>query len=472
MLTDSETIDAPDWWLLRLGQRLEQRKDDLRLWRRYYRGDHPLPEGPKKATAAFRDFQRSSRTNFCSTVVDASVDRLRVLGVTDDQGTPDTAAWSWWQANKLDARQVQVYRTALSLSEAYAIVGPHPREGMPPLITPEHPRQVIVDVDPATGQRRAALKAWFDDIEKVGRANLWLPGKVFKYVTEPRSDGPLPWGPRVWSFLSDAPSTSEVPVVPFACRPDLAEDPLPEFGGILDIQDRVNFGVLNRMTAERYGAFRQRYVVGHKFRRRTDPMTGLEVIEQPFTPDPAGMFASEGTDTRFGEFSQTALMDYLKSHEMDIRDLLVVSRTPAYYYAGDLINIGADTVNALDMLHVAKVGEHQANFGEAWEDVLQLAAEVAGAPRDLTAAEVRWRDAREFNPAVVADQAVKLRSIGYPLAVVAEKVGESPQMVARITSESAADALLAATTARLTSTSGNPPPAFGAPSGAAGSAGS
>jgi len=449
VLTEHETPDSPDWWLLRLGRRLRARQGKLRVWRDYYRGDHPLPQGPKKATDAYRDFQKKARTNFMEMVVDASVDRLRVLGITDSQGRPDDDANRWWQLNRLDARQILVYRTALSLSESYVIVGPHPADRRRPLITVEHPSEVIVEHDPATRERRAALKAWYDDVAGVARANVWLPGRVIKYVTERRGPGPLPWGPGAWTISEDIEHNLGVPVVPFSCRPGLDEDPQPEFGGVIDIQDRINLGVLNRMTAERYSAFRQKWVKGHKFKRRVDPETGLETIEQPFVPDPAGLWASEGENTQFGEFSQTQLLDYLKAHELDIRDLLVVSRTPAYYYAGDLVNIGADTVLALDLLHVAKVEEHALNFGESWEDVNAEAALVAGVDRDFSAAEVRWRDPRQFNPSVVADMATKYKSIGYPLAVIAEKSGESPQMVQRIVSESAADQLAAAAALQL-----------------------
>ena len=84
------------------------------------------------------------------------------------------------------------------------------------------------------------------------------------------------------------------------------------------------------------------------------------------------------------------------------------------------------------------------HFGEALEDVMTLCARQAGVERDFTEAEVRWADPRQLNPAVLADAATKKKSIGYPLAVLAEDMGESPQRVRRIASGAAADALLGA----------------------------
>lgn len=440
-LTDYETRGTPDWWLMRLGLRLDARLPKLAEWRRWYTGEHPLPEGPRKATDAFREFQKSGRTNFTSAVVNSSTARMRVIGIEDATGRPDAEAWGWWQRNRLSSRQSQVYRTASMLSEAYVMVGAHPADATRPLITVEHPREVIVEHDPATRERAAGLKAWYDDALGRGRANLFLaPNIIVRYQTDERPAGRLPWNAEAWEPIEE-PRThglASVPVVPFQCRPDLGEPPEPEFSGVIDIQTRINFGVFNRMVAERYSAFRQKNVTGHKFKRFTDPITGLEVVEQPFVPDPGGVWASEGKDTKFGEFSQTQLDGYLRAHEMDIRDLLVISRTPAYYYAGDLINIGSETLQALDLLHVAKVEEMTAEYAESWEDVYGLSSQVAGVERDYTMSEVRWQDPRQFNPSVVADMATKYHSIGYPLAIVAEKSGESPQRVQRIVSEAAA----------------------------------
>ncbi|MEU9470430.1 phage portal protein [Streptomyces avermitilis] len=448
-----DTPRTPDWWLLRLGRRMRDRRKELDRWWDYYRGHHPLPSLPKNAAAAFADFQRKSRTNFCRPVADAPVHRLQVLGVTDADGKPDDDALRWWQANRLDSRQKQLYRTVMAQAQGYVIVGPHPARVEPdektpsPLITAEHPRQVIVEYDPATGERAAALKAWWDDTDRVGRATVYLPDGLQRYVTPERRGQVLPWGRESWEPDGDFEEhqLGAVPVVPFECRPDLMEDPQPEFSGVLDVQDRINLGVLNRMTAARYSAFRQGYVTGHKFRKRTDSATGLEVVEQPFVPSPSALWASEGENVKFGQLDATDLSGFLKEHESDVRDMLVLSHTPAYYFASDLVNISADTVNALDVNHLAKVGEHQATFGESWEDVLSLCAAQAGVDRDYSQSEVRWADPRRLNPSVIADAATKKRSVGYPLAILAEDMGESPQRVRRITSEAAGAALLAST---------------------------
>ncbi|MGH8876784.1 MAG: phage portal protein [Stackebrandtia sp.] len=443
-LPGTEFPRDPDWWLIRLGKRLRERHDrKLVPWWDYYRGEHPLPEPPKKAKDAFRAFQRKARTNFCGMVVNADVHRLRVIGVNDGDGNEVTDAWGWWQTNRLDSKQKQLYRVALSQSTAYTITGPHPKDPTQPLITVEHPREVIVETDPATGDRIAALKYYYDDIDKVCRATVYTENLRTRYVTEERGPGWPPWTAEAWSVVEEIGHDLGVPVVEFSNPCNLGEEPVAAFDAGTAIQDRINLGVFDRMTAARYSAFRQKYVTGHKFKKTSDPMSGLEVVEQPFVPGPDNIWASEGENTRFGEFSQTDIGMYLKGHESDIRDFLVITSTPAYYVATQIINIATDSIMALDANHIAKVREEQDTWGEGWEETLGLASRVAGTDIDFTAAEVRWADPRSLNPAVMADRATKLRSIGYPLAMVAEDLGESPQRVSRLRGEAATDALLA-----------------------------
>lgn len=456
MLEQAETPRSPDWWLVRLGKKLRERQRRLDEWWAYYIGDQPLPQGPKGSSRAYEDFQRKARTNFCGPIVDASVNRMVVIGVTDKDGNADADAWDWLQANKFDSRQKMVFRTALALSESYMMVGPHPSkkdaQGRTlPLITTEHPSQVITEEEPETGEIAAAIKSWYDSIDGIARATVFLPDRIVEYSTAKDAGvhnmaSRVPWTSATWESIDErANPYGRVPVVPFPCQPDMAENPEPEFARVQDLQDRINMGVLNRMTAERYSAFRQKYVTGHKFRKQTDPETGLEVVQQPFKPDPGTVWASEYPEAKFSESAQTNLNGYLSVFQNDVQSLFVLSATPAYYLPQGLVNVSTDTVMALDQNHVAKVLEHEAVFGEALEELLSLCALVAGASgKDMSGTRVNWRDPRQLNPAVIADMGTKLSAMGYPLSMVAEEMGEPPQRVSKLKTEQASQMFLSA----------------------------
>ncbi|MEU0675469.1 phage portal protein [Streptomyces sp. NPDC006172] len=477
MLDETPELDNPDFMLLRLGRRLRKRQGALDEWWRYYRGRPTMPQLPRNAQQAFEEFQRKARTNFCGIIANSTVHRLLALGVTGPDGAPDENASRWWQLSRLDSRQKQVWRCAMAQSTGYMLVGPHPTRvednGRPsPLITAEHPSECIVEYAPETGEPVVGLKAWHSDLDGYGYARVLYDDRSFPYRTAERSGGRLPWGPDSWVYVGEGDEgephdLDRMPLVEFARMPDLGEDPEPEFAGVTDVQDRVNLGVLNRMAASRYSGFRQKWIKGHKFAKRKDPETGLTTVEQPFVPGPDNIWVSEGENAQFGQLEATDLTGFLKEHASDVRDMLIISQTPAYYYAGDLVNISADTVAALDLLHVAKVREHIAAFGEGLEDVMSLAAAQAGVLDDYTEATVRWADPQYLSPAVQADAATKLASIGYPLDVIAERLGETPQQVRRISGGAAAAKLLAASLlpANPAPTAGNLPDDEGAGGG-------
>lgn len=130
-----------------------------------------------------------------------------------------------------------------------------------------------------------------------------------------------------------------------------------------------------------------------------------------------------------------------------MRAFAAVTLTPVYYLPGDLVNIGADSVAALDAGHVAKVRQRMALWGEAWEEVLALMAQAANITFDLSQGEVVWARPESFQPAVVADYMSKLVAAQVPLPMVAEEVGWSPQRVDQLRAEMATNAFLAAATA-------------------------
>jgi len=447
---------TPMEWLGRLGHALVRREPRIHYWRRYYEGDQDLPAGPDQHKDAFRRFQALSRTNLCLLCAESMVHRLQVTGYRDNAGdTSGNPVWRLWQQAKLDARQFSAYRKALSRSAAYVTVGVDPRDTSRPRVTIEGPENVIVETDPAdTSRRLAALRLWHDPLAKRWMATLYLPGERYHWQTvsefkyRERADLRLRWDPNQWELRADpGRSFAEVPVVPFL-NGDEGEQPVAEFDVGIDVQNRLNLTILNRLSAERYAAFRQRYMTNYEVEE--DPITGLPLA--PFRPGTDQIWTVPPPEpgqpeTRVGDFAQTDTSQMLRGVEADMRAFAAVTLTPVYYLPGDLVNIGADSVAALDAGHVAKVRQRMALWGESWEEVLTLMAQAAGINGDLSQGEVVWARPESFQPAVVADYMSKLVAAQIPLPMVAEEVGWSPQRVDQLRAELATNAFLAAATA-------------------------
>lgn len=436
---------TPVEWLARLGPKLVDRQPRIAYWRRYYEGDQDLPAGPNQHREAYRRFQRLARTNLCLLCVESMVHRMQVTGYRDgsSERTQDSAVWALWQAAKLDARQFTIWRKALSRSAAYVIVGVDPKNPNKPRVTIEGPENVIVECDPADATRRlAALRLWHDSIAKRWMATLYLPGRRYHWQTiaEHKSvsseTGRLTFTEKSWELRSDpARSLPDVPVFEFAFA-DEGEDPRAAFDVGIDVQNRLNLTLLNRLSAERFAAFRQRYLMNYEV--VIDEVTGLPIA--PFNPGADQLFVVPPPEpgqpeSKFGDLAQTDTSQMLRGVESDMRAFAAVTLTPVYYLPGDLINIGADSVAALDAGHVAKIKQLIAHFGEQLEEVLQAMALVAGVERDLSSSELVWARPENFNPAQVADYASKLHAAGFPLPMIAEEIGWSPQRVAELREE-------------------------------------
>lgn len=443
-LTEQDTTRSPDWWLLRLGRRLRDRRKVLRLYRAYYRGDHPLPQAPDGAITAFRQFQQKARTNFCRTIPRATASRSIALGITDAKGEADSQAWGWWQRNGMDSGHRPLVRGVAGSAWSYLMVGPHPRDARRPLMTVEDPREVIVERDPATGEVIAGLKAWWDSIDRVCRATVYVPGHLIRYETGTYASArELPWGTNSWTRIKDEDTVlDEVGIGEFEFLPDTGEDPEPDFWPGRDIQDRLNLAVFNRMSVERYSGFPTNWASGTPLEKKPDPLTGLPVPVNPFVAGPNKMLVSEVEGAKFGQLPAADLHGLLKAHEFDIRTMLVLTSTPAYAFPAELVNVSTDTVMALDEGHVAKCVELHVAMSEVFEQAFGWCSQIAGEARDFTQHEMIWANPRLVNPAVLADMGVKMRTIGFPTSMIAEDMGYSPQRIARLRTETAAEAML------------------------------
>lgn len=450
---------TPLEWLARLGPKLVKRQPQIAYWRRYYEGDHDLPAGPNQHAEAYRRFQRMARTNLCRLCVESAVHRTVAIGFRDPKWT-DSAdidpVWQLWQRAKLDARQFGIWRKAGSRSAAYVIVGVDPRKPRTPRVTIEGPENVIVECDPADASRRlAALRLWYDGIAQRWMATLYLrgatddaPGVRYHWQTRQQSKsgrGTLSWKPAAWEQRADPGRTLPgVPVVQFL-NADEGDEPLAEFAPGIDDQNRLNMTLLNRLSSERYAAFRQTILLNYQVEE--DPVTGQPIapwkpgvtqigtIPPPENPgDPA---------VQLVQLQQTSTADMLRGVESDMRAFAAVTLTPVYYLPGDFANIGAEAVAALDAGHNAKVRQRMAIWGENLEEVLQLMARAAELDRDLSEAEVVWARPENFVPSQVGDYLVKLKDAGVPLPLAVEEVGWSPQQISRLRAERAAELALA-----------------------------
>lgn len=469
--TDAPEPGSPLWWLLRLDKKLAERCKRYEVLDRYYRGDHPLPEGDERARELFRKFQRKARTNYMRFVANAVTDRLSIIGFRAgaDADTSDADAWRIWQANHLDADSSMVHDAAAKFSDAYVIIGPADdddddlEDGPSPVITGEDPREVIVDTDPVNRRVvRSAAKIWTDDYDGKRHAIVYLP-EAFHYFVEdaPQSDHgesePAAWMPELVNDegvdsddldgdQGDLPTNTivnpiapTVPVVRFVTDPDLKGEGIGEFEDVIDIQDRINDTILNRLVIAKMQAYRQRWAKGIQ----TEDEDGNE-LPFPFVPGVDLLWAVEDPDAQFGDFAQSDLGPLIDAVKSDVQAIVNLTGLPPDYVSGDLVNASADAFAAAEWRLISKVRDRQRQYGESWELVLRIAFLYLGEPdRIKVDAEVQWMNPVRTSEAQLADAAVKKQAAGVPWRQRMRDLGYTDSEIERMDAERKEDAKLA-----------------------------
>lgn len=448
MAIDTGIPRSPGWWLDRLLTRLGERQDRLNRLDRYYNGDCDLPEGAHNSRQAYRDFQRKARSNFSALVVEAVRERMMPVGFrTGAQGdlNGDQDAWRIWQANALDADSALVHRAQLSMGDAYVIVGGRDPDLGVPLITPEDPRQVITEHDPMHRRRViAALKVFTDEVQGVDLAYLYLPGGVARAARPNSVVGGTPEfsaGGYDWIGSPDR-VPGPVPVVRFANRADGQGCSTGEFEDVMDVLDRINHMVLQRMVIVTVQAFKQRAISGLP----TEDADGNPIdYSGMFTADPGALWSLPDGATIW-ESQQTDIQGILSGVRNDVMDLAAITRTPLFYLTPDAANGSAQGASLAREGLVFKTSDRIVQASESWEDVMSLAFLRDGDPIRANRAdmEVIWAPPERFSLAERYDAASKAGAAGVPWRTVMSDVLQfSPQAVDRMEAERATDVLLA-----------------------------
>ncbi|MGW4663191.1 phage portal protein [Streptosporangium sandarakinum] len=418
---------SPEWWVRRLHDKLRARQEPLKLLQDYYAGDHPLPHLQEKARREFQRLLKMSRANYMQLVVDAVTGRLQVMGIrmSSDEDAPDDRAWQIWQANRLDADSRLVFAESLKLGTAYMLVEPNQADPSTPIITPEHPTQTILEYQPGSRRLKAAgLKSWLDDWTGTLMATLYLPDRIYTYSAPHRE---LAVDIR-WELQEEGPNPlGEVPLVEYANRPQMLDSGTSEIAGVLDIQNRINKTLADRMMAAEYGAFRQKWATGYEI--------PLDENGQPIEPFKAAvdrLAINENPQGSFGTFDATDLKPYLEAVRDDITDIAAITSTPPHYLLGDLVNLSAEALKAAEAGLISKVRDHMLYLGESIEDTNRLALKAAGDPRAVDySSEVVWKNPEFRTEGELVDALMKMSTLGVPQEALWERWGASPQEIAR-----------------------------------------
>jgi hypothetical protein len=440
---------SPEWWLGRLYGALCERRAKIDVFQQYYDGDHPLPWLAPQARDEFRRILRMTRSNYVGLVVDAMVERIMVEGFRlslvgsasedddEDVDSLDAETWRIWQANNMDAASDGLFLEAGICGMSYMQSAPNPKDPSTPLVWAEHPTQAIVDYMPGGRLVRAAsLKAWVDDWTGMTCATVQTPEYIFKFQASGK-DG-AQWTRRAvagedWGAKNPA---GEVTMAEIPNNPRMLTGGRSEIADVIDVQDRINKTIADRLMTQDFGAFPQKWSTGWA----TEDDKG-----NPTPPIDIGrnrMVTTDVETTKFGQWDAAPLDPYSNAKREDVKDIASRTRTPAQYLLGEMSNVNGETLKASEAGHISKIRSRIRHYGEGIEAGVRSFRKLAGLP-DLGAQgmEAIFRNPEFRTAGELADSLTKLLAAGViDIRQAREDYGYSATQISRMESREAAAA--------------------------------
>ena len=376
----------------------------LDLIRAYIRDEQRqtwLPEGTPNEVIRLA---RLARVNVLSFIVDSSAQTLYVDGLRSPDSS-DHPAWGLWRANRMNARQIGVHRSALSYGAAYTSVLP----GDPvPVIRGVSPRRMTV----VYGQDDD-WPMWALERRRTEKGELWrlYDEDATYWIGEDGNGGPL-------EFISyEEHGVGVPPIVRYRESDNLDDEVVGIVEPLMRLQDQINVTTFSLLVAQHYGAHRQRYIIGWLAESEEQALKASAQKLWTFDDSP--------DDIKIGEFEQTQLDGYIASREATLRHLATISQTPVHELLGSLANLSAEALVAARDSHNRKLEEHRTVLGESHEQTLTLAAQQAGMTVDPSS-WVRWRDMEGRALSQIADALGKFAEmLGIPKRALWERAADA-----------------------------------------------
>ena len=404
------------------------------LWQ-YRNGEQPLSDQNNRWANSTKELLRMTKTQFPGEIVDALLDRVQPLGARRVDAPEDTDGddnvRQFFAANGSFLQDAEEY--ALAMSEGHILIGPPENVGEMAIATAEDPRQFMVYSDIARPHvPLVALKWYYDEPAGQQVAALYRrddpDGSCHEHVstwvkpsTRPLTTARLDGFQLVPELCVDLVQGAGLPVVTFRNRGGRGE-----FEPYLDLIDRIQNGIADRLWAAKYQLFMQRALIGN-FPSEDDSGNPID-YNGIFEADPGALWRlPEGSSV--WESKQLQVSEYLSVIRDDVKELAMVSRTPLNILASDSVNQSASGVDLYkdgigfkaedrikrwspDVVRVAKLGllysglEVDGELEPIWASVERetmpqraqaaASAKAAGIPR-----EAIWGDIMHMPPATV-----------------------------------------------------------------------
>jgi hypothetical protein len=391
----------------------------------YVKGQRGRPEVPEGASDEVKMLARLSVKNVLALVRDSFAQNLSVVGYRTATAKEDDPAWDMWQRNTMDARQAEVYRPALTYGVSYVTVTPSDHG---PVFRPRSPRQILAVYDDPTLDQwpQYALETWITQKDAKPHRKGVLYDDTYMHCLDlgcvavgdasiemDRLSRPINVV-EVEDIMAHGATFEGEPVCPvvrFVNSRDADDMIVGEVAPLILLQQAINSVNFDRLIVSRFGANPQRVITGWAGSKS-------EVLKA----SAMRIWTFEDPDVKAQAFPAASVEPYNSILEEMLQHVAMVAQISPSQVTGKLVNVSAEALAAAEANQQRKLAAKRESFGESWEQVLKLGAEMAGAAPESAqetvanpGAEVVWRDTEARSFAAVVDGVTKLAAAGVPI---------------------------------------------------------
>jgi hypothetical protein len=357
---------------------------------------------------------------------------------------------------------LDVHKMMLAMSRSYLVVGRD--SGGRPLATAEDPRFTTAITDPADPYKvLAGLKLCHDDVNDRDEAFLYFPGRVAVATRDRRARaGSTAVGFSASSFEWDEERSVDIPelqakpaveatddndavpalpaLAPIA--PFFNEDGMAEFEPFLNVIDRINQQILQRMTIATVQAFKQRAFKGLP---QADPKTGAKIDWNDILVADPGSVWNIPASIEIWESGQVDFSGILLAIRDDVKDLAATSGTPLYSVTPDVANGSAEGASLQREMNVFKVESRMDRTEPSHELAGELLFRMAGDDRraEPGAVEIIWAPVQRYSLSERANAIAQTKGVIPRYQQLTEIWGMDPAQADRAMSELTDDLVFA-----------------------------
>ena len=316
----------------------------------YYEGDQPLVYSAARLKAAFGDTFARFEQNWCSVVVDATLDRLVLKGfdINNDKAA-DNELDELWSGSDLEVDADDVHKDALIAGESYVIGW----KGIDGEIEVYRNSPLMCHL--FYKQSSPKIKDFGAKIFQEGERwhiTLYYPDRLEYYVSN---------GADLPSEVTGFKTEEKIAANPFGVVPVFHFKWNGSLRNIITIQDAINKLFADMMVAAEYGAFKQRWVVSNA------DLTALKNNPNEIWTIPAG--DGVGQSVSVGEFAGEELTKFMNSIDKLANTAAIITRTPKQYLSEVGAGISGDALIAMEAPLVKKVEKIIKRFNPTWKEL-------------------------------------------------------------------------------------------------------